>query len=149
MVLFSACHFNASYSNREADKADAEQIARRFYDFQKAGDFSRMETFYAQQYKRQSSPEKRLDFLNTLLERLGPVKEITLEAWESEVTVGSNASSHYQLVYQVVRSKRMSRETLYLMKEADSIRIEAYNVNSDAMNIPGSTVAGDSMPAAK
>jgi hypothetical protein len=129
-IVFSACHVNTSYSNRAADKEDAEKIARRFYDLQKSGDFENLPVLYSKELNAEHGgidPER----LRAIRERLGDVREITLEDWKTEVRVGTNPSARYDLLYQVVRSKRMARESFSLVRNGDSIRIDNYEIEAD------------------
>lgn len=124
---------NASVDH-EAGRAAGEALARRFYDIQRSGEFDRLDSLYSRSYLEARSGAGLRGFIGAVAQRLGTVKEITLESWNP-------AGTGYDLVYQVIRTRHVARETLTTGLDSDSFRIRNYKVESDGIVIPATTAA--------
>ena len=132
-LAITSCNFNANISsdNREQDKNDAEEITSLMYAYLENKDFEKAHAFFSPRFF-EVTPQKKLDeIFITSDKQLGTVKTRNLIKWETRVKSGTNSSSEYLLVYNVIREKFNSTEMIRLEKEKNEIKIIAYNVQSD------------------
>ncbi|RZJ47727.1 MAG: hypothetical protein EOO44_22050 [Flavobacterium sp.] len=131
IMLLCSCHLNNIYENEEAEKAAAEKVADEFYNFIKRQEFVQSEVLFSSGFYKISSREDLQILLNATNKLVGNYQSRKLIDWKTKRIEGSNPSSEYFLVYEVIYDKYPSRDTFRLVKEDGEIKIFAYNVNSE------------------
>ena len=131
IMCLSNCSFNSQYINREEDKKDAERITTQLYDFLKDQNYKETLEFFSDKFFEVTDQEQLIKIYTKTREKLGDLKEIKIEQWETRRIEGTNPSASYMLIYVNQYEKYEAKETIQLIREDDSeIKIVAYNINS-------------------
>lgn len=129
----SSCQFNRTFTNREEDKKEAEQVTSKFYELLKSKKYEETTALFSEKFFEVSDKEKLFQIYKITEEKLGALQEVAIGDWQTKVVIGTNPSSTYVLVYKNKYEKFESKETIRLTKETDGkIRILGYTINSDA-----------------
>lgn len=132
MITMTACHFNSQYLNREEDKKEAEKITNELYQLLKEKNYDATTKLFSKKFFEVTDKEKLFKIFGMTIEKLGKLKVIEIEKWETRRVEGSNPLAEYAFVYKNTYSNFPARETIKLIREEDGkIRIIAYNINSD------------------
>ncbi|MET3538507.1 hypothetical protein [Chryseobacterium limigenitum] len=133
--LLISCSFNQTFSNRESDKNDADQIAKKFYwQLKYGGNQDKMYELFSDKFFEVTNRDK-LNELNTVSQnKIGKIQEYNLVKWETLVVKGSNARSEYVLTYDVKRDMGKTEETFSMQKENGDIKIVGYRINQDLLD---------------
>ncbi|MDH6250865.1 hypothetical protein M2347_000592 [Chryseobacterium sp. H1D6B] len=133
--LLISCSFNQTFSNRESDKKDAEEISKKFYwELKYGSNQDKIYELFSNKFFEVTSKEK-LDQMNTVSQNeIGPIQEYNLIKWETLVVKGSNARSQYLLIYDVKRTNGKTEETFSMNKENGEIKIIGYRINQNLLD---------------
>ncbi|AZA48642.1 hypothetical protein EG346_10815 [Chryseobacterium carnipullorum] len=134
--LLISCSFNQTFSNREEDKKDAEEISQKFFwELKYGGNLDTIYNLFGDKFFEVTDKEKLLQIINTTQNDIGRVEEYDLVKWETLIIKGSNAKSEYLLVYNVKRGMAKTEETFSMEKDKNGdIKIVGYRVNQDLLN---------------
>ncbi len=134
--LLISCSFNQTFSNREEDKKDAEEISQKFFwELKYGGNLDTIYNLFGDKFFEVTDKEKLLQIINTTQNDIGRVEEYDLVKWETLIIKGSNAKSEYLLVYNVKRGMAKTEETFSMEKHKNGdIKIVGYRVNQDLLN---------------
>lgn len=130
-ITLSSCNFNKHYTNRPLDKEEVERITTKFYYLLRDKKYKQTNSLFSPRFLEVTNASKVSEIFQASDEKLGEIKDQTLETCETNVVEGSNPISEYLLVYNVKRTKFNSKETIHLEKEKGIIKILSYNVQSD------------------
>lgn len=132
ILLLNSCRFNNQYLDRENDKVDAEKISNLFYNDVKNDTINKttFKIFSSKFWKTTNEVDFPITLKN-IQEKLGKIKEIKLDHWNTKVIEGSNPYSLYVLYYLNTYDKFTAKETLTLEKENGEIKIVGYDIRSD------------------
>jgi hypothetical protein len=122
---FTSCQQPASVNSRDLDVSVAERLGTQFYKLQQRGDNEASAALYNDE---RSLDRARRRFIVAATDSLGPVKDFTLESWQPIRRESSGLGPGYELTYQVIRSRRVARETLDIVETGDSVRIHGYHI---------------------
>jgi hypothetical protein len=136
-VLFAttltSCSFNRTFTNREEDKKEAEQVTTKLYELLKNKKYKESTELFSEKFFEISDKERLFDIYKMTEEKLGAVQETNIDSWETKVILGTDPVSTYVLVYKNKYDKFEATETFRLTKEADGkIRILAFRITSKA-----------------
>lgn len=134
--LLISCSFNQTFSNREEDKKEAEEISKKFFwELKYGGNLDTIYNLFGNKFFEVTDKEKLLQIINTTQNDIGRVEEYSLVKWETLIVKGSNAKSVYLLVYDVKRGTSKTEETFSMEKDKNGdIKIVGYKVNHDLLN---------------
>lgn len=134
--LLISCSFNQTFSNREEDKKEAEEISKKFFwELKYGGNLDIIYNLFGDKFFEVTDKEKLLQIINTTQNDIGRVEEYNLVKWETLIVKGSNAKSEYLLVYDVKRGTAKTEETFSMEKDKNGdIKIVGYKVNQDLLN---------------
>ncbi|PQA95659.1 hypothetical protein B0A69_04600 [Chryseobacterium shigense] len=134
--LLISCSFNQTFSNREEDKKEAEEISKKFFwELKYGGNLDTIYNLFGDKFFEVTDKEKLLQIINTTQNDIGRVEEYDLVKWETLIVKGSNAKSEYLLVYDVKRGTAKTEETFSMEKDKNGdIKIVGYKVNQDLLN---------------
>lgn len=134
--LLISCSFNQTFSNREEDKKEAEEISKKFFwELKYGGNLDTIYNLFGNKFFELTDKEKLLQIINTTQNDIGRVEEYNLVKWETLVVKGSNAKSVYLLVYDVKRGTSKTEETFSMEKNKNGdVKIVGYKVNHDLLN---------------
>lgn len=134
--LLISCSFNQTFSNREEDKKEAEEISKKFFwELKYGGNLDTIYNLFGNKFFEVTDKEKLLQIINTTQNDIGRVEEYNLVKWETLIVKGSNAKSVYLLVYDVKRGTSKTEETFSMEKDKNGdIKIVGYKVNHDLLN---------------
>ncbi|KXH85674.1 hypothetical protein [Chryseobacterium kwangjuense] len=134
--LLISCSYNQTFSNREEDKKDAEQISRKLYwELKYGGNLDTIYNLFGEKFFEVTDKNKLLQIINATQNDIGRVEEYDLVKWETLIVKGSNPRSEYVLVYDVKRGTAKTEETLSMQKDKNGdIKIVGYRVNQDLLN---------------
>src|SRR5688500_16435134 len=131
-MLLTSCRVNSEYINREEDKRDAEAISSKLYEYIKAKDYESTWKLFSKDFLEVLNMQKLYEIYVTTSEKLGDLKDVNLETWETRRIEGSNPFAEYTLVYKNKYDKYDATETIKLRREKDEeIRIVSYNIISN------------------
>jgi len=135
-LLLNSCHFNNQYLDREQDKNEAENVSNVFYTalINDKINKSAFDLFSNKFWKTTDKDTFKTRLVN-VQEKLGKLKEVKLDHWNTKVIEGSNPTAKYELYYLNTYEKYKAKETITLEKENNDIKIIGYNVNSDGFLI--------------
>ncbi|MBL7718441.1 MAG: hypothetical protein JNL72_06375 [Flavipsychrobacter sp.] len=133
-LFISSCHFNSSYINREEDRKDGEEIIDKFYGLLINENYKESYKLFDKRFFEVTDTQKLNNIYNLAFNDLGKVESYSIEKWETEDIVGTDARIKYLFQCSVKRSNFASKETLMLIKEKDGIKIISYNVNADTLS---------------
>jgi len=134
--LLISCSFNQTFSNREEDKKDAEEISQKFFwELKYGGNMDTIYSLFGDKFFEVTDKDKLLQIINTSQNDIGRVEEYNLVKWETLIVKGSNSKSEYVLVYDVKRGTAKTEETFSMQKDKNGdIKIVGYRVNQDLLN---------------
>ena len=135
--LLISCSFNQTFSNREEDKKDAEEISQKFFwELKYGGNMDTIYNLFGDKFFEVTDKDKLLQIINTSQNDIGRVEEYNLVKWETLIVKGSNSKSEYLLVYDVKRgTTAKTEETFSMQKDKNGdIKIVGYRVNQDLLN---------------
>jgi hypothetical protein len=132
-TFITSCTFNSSYVDREVDRQEAERVTVKFFYLLHEKKFNETHSLFSPRFMEVTNKEKLNQLFQASEEKLGSVKDQSLESWNTNVVKGTNSKSEYLLVYNVKRTKFNSKETLRLEKENDTIKILYYNIESEGL----------------
>src|SRR5882724_7812830 len=92
MLLFS-CNFNATYTNREEDKSDAQKITNVFYNLLRNQKYNETYKLFSQKFFDVTDTSKLNEMYQMTFKKLGPIDNINLDHWQTQVIKGTNSSS--------------------------------------------------------
>lgn len=130
VLFFSSCYFNATLTNEESEKEKGKLIAEKLYDYIKSKEFDDSIKPYLSSVMLQNNSMELLNqtFKNIQLEN-GSFMSKELTDWSTKR--GKNEDKliwECTLYYKVKYEKGVLNETLYLIKENDSIKIHYYKL---------------------
>ena len=138
-LLLFGCNFNATYNNRVEDKNEAEKVADKFYSLIRKTKYQDTYKLFGKKFFQVTDTSKLDDIFQFTYTKLGAIDNMNLDHWQTQIIKGTNPSSNYALYFLVQREKYLSKETITLDKENDSIKIIGYYVNSDGLFARDST----------
>ncbi len=133
VLFFTACSLNATYNNREDDKAEAEQVtAKLFLDLQ-TKNYAAADTLFSKDFYKITSKDKLNEVFKVTQEKLGDLGDTNLTDWKTRVVSGADASADYAFFFGNTYKKAIGQVAIRLHKDPDNkIRIVYYTVKSDA-----------------
>lgn len=130
LLFFSSCYFNATLTNEESEKEKGILIAEKLYDYIESKEFDNSIKPYLSIGMLQNNS---MEILNQTFENIqsenGSFVSKELTKWSTER--GKNEDKliwECTLHYKVNYEKSVLNETLYLIKENDSIKIHYYKL---------------------
>ena len=130
--IFFCCTFTTTYTNREKDKAEAETIADKFFNYVKQNNYPATFQLFSPRLLKESPEDKIYEIYNYSRRHLGNLKKTTLIDWETKLIEGTNNSANYTLKYENTYDSSLAIETFRLTKDDQKqIKITAYHINSD------------------
>lgn len=132
MILIFGCQFNSQYINREEDKKVAEEVATEFFMLLNEKNYEAASRLFSKEFYKVSTREKLMEIFLASENKLGKLKNLELNQWETKRVEGSNPSSHYQLLYHTYHEKYNAQQALGMVRENDSIKILSYRIDSEA-----------------
>jgi hypothetical protein len=132
LIVLCGCNFTSSFTNRDADKKDAEKVTDKFFEYSKKNDTVAIYKLFSKKFFEAASKGKLSTILNGSQKRLGDMVSDSLIDWQTKVITGTENSAEYRFLYKIHRSKYDSKEEFDMTKDEDGkIRIDYYNVESD------------------
>lgn len=130
--LSCTCNFNFSDSITNVDAA--KEVTEQFYSSIMELDYASTDTLFSELFW-ESVSEERVDRIHmAILEKLGPLEEISFSDYSFKVVRGTNPSTNYTLIYNTRYKDYDAVETFHLRKDSDEkIRITSYHVNSEGL----------------
>ena len=98
-LILTGCKFNKVQVNQEGDKKDAVATINRFFDFEKEQKIDSAIMFFHPNIRASNDPSKMKDFLKNISLQSQSLTSRTLDHWNTNITIGLNASSLYSLYY--------------------------------------------------
>lgn len=130
-VLFlSSCYFNATLTNEESEKEKGEIIAEKLYDYIKSKKFDSSIKPYLSNIMLQNNSMELLNqtFSNIQSENGSFISKELLD-WSTKRGKGKDKLIwECTLLYKVNYEKGVLNETVYLIKENDSVKIHYYKL---------------------
>lgn len=133
LLLFTltSCVFTSTYTNREADKQEAEKVTNSFFELIKAKNYEAAYPLFSDDFFSVTPKPKLKEMFVTIQDKLGDLTSTNLDQWQTKVVKGTDPSSEYDLLYQNQHAKFKSAEEFKLTKNWDGkIRILYYHVTS-------------------
>ncbi|BAU52751.1 hypothetical protein [Mucilaginibacter gotjawali] len=87
-VLYG-CNFTSSYTNRDADKKDAEKVADKFFEYSKKNDTAAVYKLFSKKFYEAASKEKLNTILTGSQKRLGEMVSDSLIDWQTKIVKGT------------------------------------------------------------
>lgn len=135
LIFLLSCNLNTTYSNRESDKREAEQITNKLYHYLEMQELEKAESLFSEQFFEVTDRETLNKIFAKTLEECGNLTNFTLEEWTTFIVKGTDSKSEYVLVYRITRDKKNTTERIGLIKEEDeAIKIVSYHVNFDMLD---------------
>ena len=135
LIFLLSCNLNTTYSNRESDKREAEQITNKLYHYLEMQELEKAESLFSEQFFEVTDRETLNKIFAKTLEKCGNLTNFTLEEWTTFIVKGTDSKSEYVLVYRITRDKKNTTERIGLIKEEDeAIKIVSYHVNFDMLD---------------
>jgi len=130
--VLAACNFNATYTNDEEDKKEAEKIINDFYNAVIAEDYATADAFFSPKFFAASPKDSLHRIFDRTKQNLGEFKSNKLLEWNTREIKGTDKKTEYVLVYEVEYSKHKATETISMLKEGEetTAKIVGYNINS-------------------
>lgn len=100
IVIMSSCHFNSQYVNREEDKKEAEKVTNEFYQLLKAKDYEATTKLFSKKFFEVTDKEKLFRIFAMTTEKLGELKNVEIETWETRRVEGTKPSGDYAFMYK-------------------------------------------------
>jgi hypothetical protein len=129
--IFTSCHFNSSYVDRQEDKNEAEGVTSDFYTYLQRNDFKNSLQLMSSKFFEKSTEEQTIEFMNETNDKLGAIKYARIKEWHTLRVEGTDPKTQYIFIYEVERDKYNSIETVSLEKEDGVAKIVGYNVSSE------------------
>lgn len=120
--------------NPGADKDQAEQIGKAYFDAIQVHDYERAASFYAPQFYERTPRDKWLGTLRTINDKLGDLQSYQEMKWNVRASATtSGGGTAVELEYRVIYSKYPAEETFTLTKPAgtNTFQIIGHRVNSE------------------
>lgn len=135
LIFLLSCNLNTTYSNRESDKREAEQITNKLYHYLEMQELEKAESLFSEQFFEVTDRETLNKIFAKTLEECGNLTNFTLEEWTTFIVKGTDSKSEYVLIYKVTREKKNTTERIGMIKEKDeTIKIVSYHVNFDMLD---------------
>ena len=135
LIFLLSCNLNTTYSNRESDKREAEQITNKLYHYLEMQELEKAESLFSEQFFEVTDRETLNKIFTKTLEECGNLTNFNLEEWTTFIVQGTDSKSEYVLVYKITRHKKNTTERIGLIKEEDeTIKIVSYHVNFDMLD---------------
>jgi hypothetical protein len=125
-----SCKINATYENREEDRAEAEISIREFYKHLKSNEFANTYILFTNRFFTVTDTAKLLLLYHKIVKECGKVRGYSLNNWKTTIVKGTKPSAEYVFLYSVRRDKCITKETITLKKEKDIVRIASYDVKA-------------------
>ena len=129
MILIAGCNINATYIDRVNDKTDAEKCINIFYTNLKNNSSKNITWIFSKQFTKKTNEKEFNEFINKINSQIGILQLTTLDHWHTKVVVGTNSYSDYSFYYYNIYERGGTKETIHLIKENDTIKIDAYNID--------------------
>ena len=129
LLTITGCNINATYIDREDDKKVAEKCINIFYTNLKNNNLKYITSFFTDQFKKKTNEIEFNNFINNINTQIGILQMTTLDHWHTKIVVGTNSYSDYWFYYYNIYEKGGTKETIHLIKENDTIKIDAYNID--------------------
>lgn len=130
-VLFlSSCYFNATLTNEESEKEKGEIIAEKLYDYIKSKKFdSSIKPHLSNVMLQNNSMELLNQTFRNIQSENGAFISKELLDWSTKRGKGKDKLIwECTLLYKVNYEKGVLNETVYLIKENDSVKIHYYRL---------------------
>lgn len=128
VFLFPSCNVNGIYENREEDKIEGEHTTEMFYNYLKNKKFTSTCELFTRKFFTVTDTAKLLQFYQQVDQTCGGIKFYSLLKWKTTIVRGSTPKSEYEYLYEVIRDKCKTKETISMRKENDNVRIINYDV---------------------
>ena len=117
-MLFIGCTFSSNkiISNGYPDKVDAEFVTKDFFKYQKSNDIKSTIGLFSSDFIKKNGKDHLIRLINDNKSKLGSLKKISLEKWETKVVKGSNSSSYYFLVFNTEYENCGAKESFQMTK---------------------------------
>ena len=132
--IFTSCHFNSIYVNKQEDKDEGENVTTNFYTYLQKNEFENSLQLMSSKFFEKSTEKQTIEFMNNVTNKLGAVKYAKIKEWHTLRVEGTDPKTQYLFVYDVERYKYNSVETISLEKEDAVARIVGYNLNSEGLS---------------
>lgn len=129
-LFFISCNVNKVYENRESDRDDAENITKSFYNLMENGEYKNSYALFTKRFFLITDTSKLLALYTQIDNSCGTVSNYSLLNWKTTVVKGAIDSGEYVFLYDVIRKKCKTKETITMKKESEKIRIISYDVNA-------------------
>src|SRR5690606_7069186 len=129
-LFFSSCYFNATLTNEESEKEKGELVAEKLYDYIRSKEFDGSIQTYLSNVMMQNNS---MDILNQTFKNIqsenGSFVSKELIDWNTKRGKGKDKLVwECTLYYRVNYERGVLNETVYLIKENDSIKIHYYKL---------------------
>ncbi|OYQ50370.1 hypothetical protein CHU92_00125 [Flavobacterium cyanobacteriorum] len=131
IFLLSGCNLNATFTNEEHEKNEAEKVVNNFYALLYLKDYKITDKLFSNHFFEKVNKDQFQRILENNQEKLGDILSNNLIDWKTFRVEGTNAKSEYVLIYEVVYTKFKTIEKIEMVKEENVIKIIGYHVNSD------------------
>ncbi|MBL4677407.1 MAG: hypothetical protein JKY70_14560 [Mucilaginibacter sp.] len=91
--LLAACNYNTIRMNSEIDKPAGEKITFMFFEDVRTQNYQSTYSLFSNDFWKVTSKDKVGNIFKTSKNKLGALKDMSLDKWETRVVVGSNPSA--------------------------------------------------------
>ncbi|AYN00158.1 hypothetical protein [Chryseobacterium sp. 3008163] len=130
LATLVSCSFNQTFSNRESDKNDAQEITSKLYwEILYGSNKDKIYDLFSDVFFEITNKDQLDELILTAQQENGVIKEYNIKHWETLVVKGSDEKSQYLLVYEVTRESGKTEEIFSMHKENGIIKIVGYRIN--------------------
>jgi hypothetical protein len=132
-IVLAGCVYSMTYNNREQDKADAEKVTTKLFEYLKSKNYDATYSLYSDSLWL-NTPKQSIKKIYTYSDdKLGNLQSTSIEKWQTKVITGTKPSGEYEFIYKNKYERDTAQVNVVLVKEHDGkIRIIGYHINSQA-----------------
>jgi hypothetical protein len=132
LFLLLGCHFSTKYENRDSDKQEAERITSVLFGDLRQLNFEKASDLFGEEFFKVTSKEELIKIFKTTDLKLGKIKNVSLDKWDTLVSEGSINKGNYNLYYNIEFEKGAADLKISLLKNKNnSIKIIGYIIKSN------------------
>ncbi len=130
----SACTFNSTYINREADNNEGKVFLKRFYANVAHNNYQGLDDMVGDSLRQLAGPHGLGELVKRINSKVGSYKGYTIDDQYIRCTTGGNNETSYNYKLKVTYEKGTVDEIIGFKKQNGSeIKLNSYHANSDLL----------------
>jgi len=131
LLTVVCCTFKSTYVNEDSQREKAEKIADSLYSHINKQQYEKCERLFSDKFFEVTGKNGLRDIFLKTRKSLGEYNSKKLIDWKTTRIEDTDSHIDYLLIYNVRYEKYEAMETIRLLNEDNTIKIIAYNVDSE------------------